>query len=243
MRKYGLIGTSLKHSFSKDFFTHFFAQNSIEASYENIELDNLNTVRQLIFNQSFHGLNVTIPYKEKIIPFMDELTSEAKAIGAINVITVKKDKLIGSNTDAFGFRQMIKPFLKNTHQKALIIGNGGASKAIKYVLHSIGLDIVTAARTPKEGEYKLSEVNEWMLQFCTLVINTTPVGMFPNQADELPIPHSFFNANHLVIDLIYNPQETMLLKHAKALGAVTLNGSTMLQQQALKAWELWNEPT
>jgi len=239
MREFGLIGASLAHSFSQKFFTDYFAKNALDARYKSLEIKSIDEFPTLLEKQSFSGLNVTIPYKESILPYLDELTEEAAKIGAVNTIIFKDGKKIGANTDAFGFHQMIKPFLLNTHHQALIIGNGGASKAISYVLKNIGLDIITAARNPKKGEYNLNEVYELMVKFCPLIVNCTPLGTFPNFEECPPIPLNFFTPQHLVIDLIYNPAETKLLQAAKSLGAVTLNGETMLKQQALKSWELW----
>jgi shikimate dehydrogenase len=241
MKTFGLIGKSLQHSFSKQFFTEKFQREQIEATYENFELPSIEGFENLVNEIKISGLNVTIPYKEAIIPFLDELTQEAREIGAVNTIIFKDDKYIGANTDAFGFHQMIKPFLLNTHQKALILGNGGASKSVRYVLKKIGLDVLIAARNPKEGEFCLEDVNELMIKHCGIVINCTPVGTFPNVNDCLNLPFEAFTSSHLAVDLIYNPKETSFLKQAAKYGAVVLNGETMLREQALKSWQLWNE--
>ena len=240
MKKYGLLGQSLTHSFSKSFFTQKFEQEQIDAVYDNFEMQRIEDVEELWRNNRFSGLNVTIPYKQVIIPFLDELTPEAAAIGSVNTILFHDGKRIGANTDAFGFQQMIKPFLLNTHHKALILGNGGVMKSVKYVLQQIGLDVLVAARNPNVGEFQLNEVNELMIKHCGIIINCTPVGTYPNVDEALNLPYHALNDGHLVVDLIYNPVHTLFLTHAKQQGAVTLNGETMLKEQALKAWELWN---
>ncbi len=242
--QYGLIGKSLQHSFSKDFFTRFFEEKKIDASYQNLEFD---TAKQLehFFKEDifqFKGINVTIPYKETVLPFLDELTEEAQQIGAVNTIQVKDNQLIGHNTDAFGFHQSIKPFLTNRHDKALILGTGGASKAVAYVLNNIGLDILYISRS-KTGNliFPYEAINEHMLQACKCIINTTPVGMFPNENETIHIPFQYLTPEHLVIDLIYNPKETLFLKNARLQGTMTLNGLSMLKEQALAAWRFWND--
>jgi len=239
MVKYGLIGEILTHSFSKTFFEKYFEENGIEAKYENLELSKIEEIKSIFGNQ-FSGLNVTIPYKEQIIPFLDELTPEAKSIGAVNVIEFKKGKTIGHNTDAYGFRFSIKPFLTNQHERAIIFGTGGASKAVEFVLKSLGIDVVFVSRNPKEGQFGYEDVNEYMTKACKLWVNCTPVGTFPNIEDCSPISFEYLTEEHLVVDLIYNPEKTLFLKKAEAKEAMILNGFSMLQHQALKAWEIWN---
>lgn len=243
-QRYGLIGKKLTHSFSKDFFNKYFEEKNIDATYENLEFENIDELKEFTKNgiHSFKGVNVTIPYKEAIIPFLDELTTEASEIGAVNVILVENGKLIGHNTDAFGFHQSIKPFLTNQHEKALILGTGGASKAVAYVLKSIGLDLFYISQTQVGDRiFNYETINEHMLKACKCIINTTPVGMFPNENDLVKIPYQFLTPDHLVVDLIYNPLETAFLKEAKANGAMTLNGLTMLREQALAAWKFWQK--
>lgn len=241
MKTYGLIGKSLGHSFSPGFFKSFFQDQGIEAQYKLIELDAIEHVRPIL-DGAYHGLNVTIPYKEEIIPFLDELSPEAKAIGAVNTIVFSEGKAIGFNTDAFGFQQSIKPFLTFEHERALILGTGGSSKAVGYVLRNLGIQVNFLSRNEPSGQqFSYEQVNEAMLSACKLIVNCTPVGMFPAM-DACPLP-SFqgIGPSHLVVDLIYNPEETLLLKEAKSLGAATLNGFPMLKAQALKSWELWNQ--
>lgn len=242
-QKYGLIGKTLDHSFSKDFFTDKFERENHAARYENIELSNTDQLQEWLQENgtSFGGLNVTIPYKMEIIPFLSELSKEAKAIGAVNTISVEKHGFIGHNTDAYGFRQAIKPFLRNVHEKALILGTGGASKAIAYVLRNLGVDVAFLSRNPEgENQFSYDEANEIMVNSFLLIVNCTPVGTVPNVNEKPDFPIHFVGKDHLVIDLIYNPEETQFLKIARENKADTLNGLSMLKHQALKAWEIWN---
>lgn len=237
--KFALIGKTLGHSFSKHFFTEHFAKKAIEATYENIELADISEVRNILI-QNFNGFNVTIPYKESIIPFLDDLSPEAKVIGAVNTIAIRNGKSIGYNTDAFGFQQSIKPFLTNLHEKALILGTGGASKAVAFVLKNIGIDVLYVSRNPsKPNEFSYNDINENMLRACKLIVQTTPVGTFPSITDSPIFPFQHLTNEHLVVDLIYNPAETLFLHHAKKNGATILNGESMLKEQALKSLEIW----
>lgn len=241
MKNYGLIGRTLGHSFSKDFFTEKFIKENINAEYHNFEISEIKQVKELLARQDLNGLNVTIPYKESIIPFLDELSEEAQTIGAVNTICMENGKTVGHNTDAFGFARSIKPFLKNTHHRALILGTGGASKAVSHVLEGIGLDVLYVSRDPKvEEHFPYSAINSFMVQACGLIVNTTPVGMYPH-VDEMPeFPTEYLTKDHLVVDLIYNPEKTRLLEEAEKQGAEILNGLSMLKEQALRAYELWN---
>lgn len=241
MRKYGLIGKRLDYSFSQAFFTEKFTAEGINAVYENIEIPEIEAIRQVIDRGGFSGLNVTIPYKESIIPFLDELSAEAMAIGAVNTVSFHNGKTTGHNTDAFGFHQSIKPFLTNKHERALILGTGGASKAISFVFKAIGVDVITVSRNPEgEKQFPYEAINEYMVRACGVVVNCTPVGTFPDVDKCIPFPFEFLTPDHLVIDLIYNPQQTLFLRRSAENGATTLNGLSMLREQALKAWEIWN---
>jgi shikimate dehydrogenase len=239
--RYGLLGSSLSHSFSQAYFSKKIAEQNINASYDNFEIQAIEDFPSLCDRKQLAGLNVTIPYKEQILTYLDELSVEAEKIGAVNTIVFDGARKIGHNTDAFGFQQMIKPFLLHTHERALILGNGGAAKAVTFVLKNIGLDVLIAARHPKASEFHLDEVNDLMVKHCGVIVNTTPVGTYPRVDDFLPLPFSAIHAGHLVVDLIYNPEETQFLNKAKNQGATTLNGLTMLYQQAEKSWELWNQ--
>ncbi len=242
MLKFGLLGKSLSHSFSKSFFTDFFLKNNIDGEYLNFEIPSIESISELFLKENLEGLNVTIPYKEEIIPYLDTLSEDALKIGAVNVVQFKNGFKIGHNTDAYGFHQSIKPFLTNLHERALIIGTGGASKAVEFVFKSLGIDVIFISRNPeKENQFGYNDINEHMLRACKVIVNCTPVGTFPNVEDCISFPFEYLTQDHLVVDLIYNPKQTLFLKKSKEFGATILNGESMLQQQALKAWEIWNE--
>lgn len=240
--EFGLIGKTLGHSFSKGFFTEKFKNEGVDAEYLNFELPEISAIESVFNRPNLKGLNVTIPYKTEVIPFLDELSEEAQAIGAVNVIQFKNGKKIGHNSDAFGFKQSIKPFLTNKHERALILGTGGASKAVAYVFKQIGLDVAFITRSPKNNnEFSYSECNEHMLNAFKVIVNCTPIGTSP-KTDECPdIPYQFITNEHFTIDLIYNPAQTLFLKKCADQGAVTLNGLSMLHEQALKAYSIWTE--
>ena len=242
MKRYGLIGKTLSHSFSKDYFTNKFTQNNIEAEYANFELASVDAFEKVIKTEKIDGLNVTIPYKESIIPFLDEIDETAKIIGAVNTIQfLPSGKLKGYNTDAYGFAQSIKPFLAHQHERALILGTGGASKAVHYVLNELGIETLFVTReVTKDKQVSYDDLNEHYLNAYKLIINTTPLGTFPdtNECPNIPLEH--LTPEHFVYDLVYNPEETLLLKHAKNKGAITLNGLSMLKHQAEKAFTIWN---
>lgn len=239
-RRFGLIGKKLGHSFSKNFFGAYFLEKGIDATYENVELSSIDEVKSVL-QSGFSGLNVTVPYKEAVIPFLDELSPEAKAIGAVNVIHFMNGQSVGYNSDAFGFHQSIKPFLLNVHERALLLGTGGAAKAVKHVFQQIGLDVISASRSP-EGErgFNYDEINEHMVRACKVIVNCTPIGMYPDVDSSPAFPFEFLTSEHLVVDLIYNPEKTLFLKRAEENGAVILNGSSMLKEQALRSWDIWN---
>jgi len=243
---YGLIGKNLKHSFSKDYFNQKFNDLKIDATYQNFELKSIQDIRAVFESNSYRienlaGLNVTIPYKQSVIPFLDEIDDVAKSIGAVNTISFKNGKIKGYNTDAYGFQQMIKPFFKSHHERAIILGTGGASKAIAYVLEELGCIPIFISRYPNtENQFAYEEINKNMIEACPLIVNTTPVGMFPNEKNTVDFPTQYLTSKNLVIDLIYNPEETIFLQKAKSKGAWTLNGLTMLHQQAERSWKIWN---
>ncbi|MBA3704584.1 MAG: shikimate dehydrogenase [Bacteroidetes bacterium] len=262
MKQFGLIGYPLSHSFSKKYFTEKFEKENIPGcEYNTYPIENIELFPKLIAdNLSLCGLNVTIPYKESVIQFLDELDETAKAVGAVNCIKVEsrkseigsadntqlpKPKLIGYNTDVFGFRQSIKPFLETQHERALILGTGGASKAVAYVLKEIGIDCYFVRRKKTEDRiqktFLYSELNENVIKAFKLIVNTTPVGMYPNVNDAPEIPYNFITSSHLLYDLVYNPIETEFLKRGKQQGASTVNGLSMLHQQAEEAWKIWNK--
>ncbi len=258
MHTYGLIGFPLSHSFSKKYFSDKFEREGIpDTAYDLYPLESIEDLPELIrTTPDLLGLNVTIPYKETVISYLDMLDDTAKAVGAVNTIRIDRTGenpyLTGYNTDVFGFRQSIKPFLASHHERALILGTGGASKAVAFVLKEIGLDCFFVTRSKqKERQGKVQpadnklleygELNEYVMKHFPVIINTSPVGMYPGVNASPEIPYSFLNASHFLYDLIYNPEETLFLAEARKRGALTLNGLSMLQQQAEKAWEIWNK--
>ena len=238
----GLLGKSLKHSFSKTYFTEKFAQLDLpHYSYQNFEIASIEDFPKLLKqNPHLNGLNVTIPYKESVIPFLDKISVEAKEIGAVNTILFKNHQLIGYNTDAYGFELSLAPLLKSNHTKALILGTGGASKAISYALKKLGISSLKVSRTPAENEYSYEEAAS-LLETHHLVVNTTPLGTYPNTSEIPALALEKVSENHLFYDLIYNPSKTSLLLAAERKGAKIKNGHEMLIFQAEKAWEIWND--
>jgi len=249
MDTYGLIGFPLKHSFSARFFTEKFKREQIDAEYLNFEIEDIHEIHGLILlHQQLKGLNVTIPYKEKVIPFLSGISPEAEKIGAVNVIRVEREpgdisfyRLTGYNTDYIGFRDSLTPLLKPTiHRKALVLGTGGASKAVGQALSDLGIAWRYVSRSPGENKLTYEALSPEILSAHHLIVNASPVGTFPH-ADACPaIPYQYLTANHLLYDLVYNPEETLFLKKGKAQGAMTKNGKEMLEIQALAAWRIWN---
>jgi shikimate dehydrogenase len=239
-KHYGLIGKTLAHSFSAAFFKDYFEKNNIEAKYSNFELNVIEEI-QMLFNQNLSGLNVTFPYKESIIPFLDRLDESAAQIGAVNVVAFENGQTVGYNTDAYGFAQSIKPFLTFEHERALIFGTGGASKAVAHVFKQIGLAVFYISRNGNQENnvFSYDEINDHMLRSCKVLVNCTPIGTFPNVTDCIELPFEYLTPAHLVIDLVYNPAETELMKRAQKNGAAVMNGLSMLQHQALKSYEIW----
>ncbi|MBR4156880.1 MAG: shikimate dehydrogenase [Bacteroidales bacterium] len=247
-KMYGLLGKSLGHSFSKDYFTKKFSELNLDYSYQNIELENISDIIPFIKkNKNLKGFNVTIPYKEEIIPFLDEVDLTAKEVGAVNTVKIEDGKLIGFNTDVVGFKKLLDktPSHQVTKSPSLIFGNGGASKAVQYVLNKKGIPYKIVSRAFKLGmrneELGISyeELNITGFEPYSIIINTTPVGMYPNVNECLELPYSTANEQMVFIDLIYNPEETLFMKKGKAQGAATYNGMTMLHEQAEAAWEIW----
>lgn len=242
MKIYGLIGKSLSHSFSKKYFTEKFDGLSLtDSEYINVEIETIEEFIEKLKELKPRGLNVTIPYKEEIIPYLDELDEVAKEIGAVNTIVFKNGKLKGYNTDAFGFHQSIKPFFKSQHERALILGTGGASKAVEYILKQYGVDFLFASRSETNANIlNWNDINENVIKQHLLIINCTPLGMYPDVDTKPEIPYSALTDKHLLVDLVYNPEETLFLRLGKENGAKGINGLTMLKQQAEKSWRLWN---
>lgn len=244
MQQYGLIGFPLSHSFSKRFFTEKFQLENIDAYYESYSIDSIQKFNDLLNSVELNGLNVTIPYKEQVIPFLDELDESASEIGAVNVIKfIRNDNkltLKGFNSDAIGFEKSVSPLLKSYHTKALILGTGGASKAIKYSLNKLGIETRFVSRAVAKDNLTYGDLNEQIMAEYTVVVNASPVGTFPKVDDCPAIPYQFLSPKHLLFDVVYNPAETLFLKKGRDQGAVGLNGEKMLVEQALAAWEIWN---
>lgn len=246
MDKYGLIGYPLGHSFSKNFFNEKFEDEDIDAQYLNFELPNIESLPEVIdMNPELKGLNVTIPYKEKVISYLDYISPEARAIGAVNVIRVthkgKNVVLRGYNSDVIGFTKSIEPLLDRYHKKALILGTGGASKAINYGLRSLGLETVFVSRFKRPGTIQYDEITPEVIKEYNVIVNCTPVGMYP-KVDVCPqLPYEAMDSHTLLYDLIYNPDQTLFLQKDKAeRGATVKNGLEMLLLQAFASWEFWN---
>ena len=245
MDKYGLIGFPLKHSFSQQFFTNKFSVEGIDARYEKFEIPDISQFSQIITeNPALRGLNVTIPYKEKVIAYLDGLDAKAEEIGAVNVIKFVRAehglKLIGYNSDVVGFSNSIAPLLQSYHKKALILGTGGASKAVKRGLLDLGIESVYVSRTAREGILSYQDLSEDVIDEFTVIVNSTPLGTFPEVDAAADIPYHLLTTKHLLYDLVYNPEETKFLRLGKEYGATVKNGYEMLELQALAAWEIWN---
>jgi shikimate dehydrogenase len=242
MQQFGLIGYPLSHSFSKGYFSKKFQkENIVDCQYDVFPLERIEDFVELCEqHKNTVGLNVTIPYKEKIIPLLDELNKDAKEIGAVNTIKFTNGKKIGYNTDCFGFEMSLKPLLKEHHTSALILGTGGASKAVEYVLKKLGISFQYVSRTKSEKAISYNDVNSFIIQHSTLIINSTPIGMYPNVDIAPNIPYDVITDQHLLYDLIYNPEETQFLTEGKIRGAQTKNGLEMLYLQAERSWEIWN---
>lgn len=243
-KKYGLVGKSLSHSFSKKYFTEKFKTYHFDnCEYFNFDIPTIDFFPQLIADtKGIKGLNITIPYKEKIIPYLDLLSKNAQKIGSVNTVVIHKNKkLKGYNTDYYGFKKSLKPLLKKHHLKALILGTGGASKGVAYALKKLNIAYDFVSRNPSEFEFAYNDLDATVFEEYTLIINTTPLGTFPNIDTYPDIDYSLFSKNHIAFDLVYNPEETVFLKKAKEQGAVTKNGYEMLIFQAEKSWKIWNK--
>lgn len=241
--QYGLIGKNIGYSFSKKFFTKKFENEDLNyCKYENFDLENIFEITSVLKeNQDLKGLNVTIPYKENIIPFLNQLSKNATKIGAVNTIKIsKKGKLKGYNTDFYGFKKSLKPLLEPHHKEALILGTGGASKAVAFALKKLKINFQYVSRSPIKNGLLYEQLDNSVFEKYHLIINCTPIGTNPNINDCPSIPYQFLNKKHIAFDLIYNPEETLFLRKAAEQGAVTKNGLQMLEYQAEKAWQIWN---
>ena len=245
MDKYGLIGYPLGHSFSISYFNQKFEDENINAVYENFEIDSIDQLTEIIDrNPNLCGLNVTIPYKEKVINYLDKISPEARAIGAVNVIRITHEKgetvLKGFNSDVIGFTLSIEPMLERYHKKALILGTGGAAKAINYGLKSLGLETLTVSRSEKHGTIQYKDITPDVIKEYNVIVNCTPSGMYPHTEECPDLPYDAMDSRNILYDLIYNPDETMFMKKGLAKGASVKNGLEMLLLQAFKSWEFWN---
>ena len=247
MKKYGLLGYPLGHSFSRNYFNQKFEAEKIDAEYLNFEIPEIKEIKNVIKeNPELNGLNVTIPYKEQVIPYLDDLDEDARLIGAVNVIKFSKGlfgkvKLKGYNSDIIGFKQSIEPLLKEHHRKALILGTGGASKAVFQGLKQLGVASTFVSRKAKEYCITYEEITPKAMEQYTVIVNTTPLGMYPNVNACPDIPYDLLTSDHLLYDLLYNPDETLFMRKGKEKGAVVKNGLEMLLLQAFAAWEIWQK--
>lgn len=246
MRHFGLLGHPLSHSFSKSFFANKFEKEHIDAVFENFDLSELSGFRRLFLDsKDLVGMNVTIPYKQQVIRYLDRLDESALRIGAVNVIKVirteERIELVGYNSDYIGFRDSIQPMLQINHTRALILGTGGASKAVVYALNQLGLETQYVSRTRGEGVLSYEDITPHVLAQYQVVVNCSPVGMYPDLDQKPALPYECVDAGYLFYDLVYNPPLTLFLAEAQKHGAVVKNGQDMLVGQALEAWRIWNE--
>ena len=239
---FGLIGRNISYSFSAGYFSKKFKKKGLKNyTYKNFDIDNIEELKDIIANkEGLKGLNVTTPYKEEVIPLLASLSKNAEKIGAVNTIVIGKRKVKGYNTDHYGFRKALKPLLQDNHKKALILGTGGASKAVAYALRKLTIDYEFVSRVGAETIYSYDDIDESIFEEYQIIINTTPLGTFPNVEQHPPIDYTLFTKNHIAFDLIYNPEETTFLKKAKINGAQVKNGYEMLVYQAEKSWKIWN---
>lgn len=246
MDLYGLVGKHLEHSWSENFFTEKFSIENVDACYRLFPMDKIELLPDLLASHPhLKGLNITIPYKKAIIPYLDGIQKAAKMSGAVNTVVIKKrkneTKLIGYNTDIIGFTQTLEKILHRKIQSALILGAGGASQAVQFVLRSKGIAFTVVSReTKKMDQLSYDTMNPVDMRNNLLIINTTPVGMFPHIEHFPNIPYQYITKDHILIDLIYNPESTEFLRKGKEIGAFTMNGLEMLHAQAEAAWRIWN---
>jgi shikimate dehydrogenase len=241
MKRYGLIGGSLKHSFSQQYFTAKFAAEHIDAQYDLFELKRIEDFSELCkTHPDLHGLNVTFPYKKAIIPYLDSCDAAAKTIGAVNVIHFKDGQTIGYNTDHIAFSSSLGPFLAHGMERALILGTGGAAHAAAYALRKFGIEVRFVSRKPtREDQLGYDQINEHVMRAFRIIVNATPLGTYPNLDEKPPLPYAQVSPEHLLYDMVYNPAETAFIKEGKKQGAITTNGLTMLHLQAERSWEIW----
>ena len=245
MVKYGIIGFPLGHSFSRGFFTEKFRREGIEAEYLNFPIEDVGELQKILEQHpDLRGLNVTLPHKQAVIPLLDAIDEKAKAIKAVNVIRVRwqegRPRLKGFNSDVIGFTRSIRPLLKPHHRKALVLGTGGASRAIRAGLESLGLEWRYVSRTPHEGRFTYDDLTADVIHEYPVIVNCSPVGMFPHVDERPAIPYETLTRENLLFDLVYNPEETQFMRCGAARGAAVKNGLEMLHIQAIASWEFWN---
>lgn len=243
MKVFGLIGYPLSHSFSKGFFAEKFRKEGInDAIYENFPLEDISQFPALLEQQpNLRGLNVTIPYKEAVLPWLDELSPAAEQIKAVNCIQFHEGIRIGFNTDVMGFQRTLQPLLKPHHTNALVLGTGGAAKAVMFVLQELNIPYTVVSRSAQSGLITYDTLDKDIMAAHTIIINTSPLGMYPQTDAAPPIPYNLISKHHLLYDLIYNPAETLFLQKGAAKGAAIKNGHEMLVLQAEASWDIWNE--
>ncbi len=242
--KFGLVGRDISYSFSRGYFADKFKSEHLPHTYVNFDLQSIDELDDIIRNTpNLKGLNVTIPYKEEVIPMLDDLNKRARKIGAVNTIRITRyQKLIGYNTDYYGFKNSLKPLLEKHHKTALILGTGGASKAVAYALKKLHIAYDYVSRSEKEGvKFLYSDLTDDIISSYTIIINCTPIGTFPNVNECPDIPYDAITEKHILYDLIYNPEQTKFLSCGDMKGATTINGLEMLRLQAEKAWQIWNK--
>ena len=243
MMRFGIIGYPVGHSFSANLFNAKFEQEHIDAHYDLFQIDDIKKCLDIFALTDMVGVNVTIPYKQTVIPYLDELSDEAKAIGAVNVIHITtiegKRWLKGYNTDVIGFRESVRPLLKPWHTKALVFGTGGASKAVAYGLKQLGLKVQLVSRTKQADTMTYGELTPDIIKQHTVLVNATPLGMSPNVEACVPIDYNAVTSQHLLYDVVYNPEKTLFLQHGEQAGATIKNGLSMLEGQAQAAWKIW----
>lgn len=241
MFKFGLVGKDIDYSFSRTYFGEKFKSDKLPYTYENFDIPSIQLFPKIISeNQDLKGLNITIPYKEKVIAFLDDLDPDAAEIGAVNTVKIHNNKLTGFNTDHFGFKKSLEGFLPLKQKTALILGTGGASKAVAYALNSLGFNYQFVSRNPNSRNLSYAELNRELIENHFLIINCTPLGTYPAVEQYPDIPYQFLSSDHLLFDLIYNPEKTEFLKRGALRSARIVNGADMLKFQAEKAWEIWN---
>ena len=243
MNTYALVGKNIAYSFSRNYFKEKFKREGItDSQYINFDIQSLEQLPELLLTTpNVKGLNVTIPYKREIIPFLQTIDPTAEAIGAVNTVKITPQGLIGFNTDCYGFTESLRPLLQPHHTQALILGTGGASGAVAYALKQLGIAYRFVSRTPREGQLSYNQLTQEILQTHQLIINCTPLGTYPTVDEYPPIPYQYITSAHLLYDLIYNPPQTAFLAQGVQRGATTTNGQRMLELQAEKSWELWTK--